>query len=162
MDQRLSIVTLGVADLARARKFYCKGLGWKESSASQPAVSFIDAGGVVLGLFGRHALAEDACLADAPPSPPGAFEGITLAHNVRSKQAVDKVLAEAVKAGAALLKPGQDVFWGGYSGYFADPDGHAWEVAWNPFFPMDKAGRVKLPKAKRKVNAAERKTRKKT
>src|SRR5262245_43231891 len=135
MDQRLSIVTLGVADLARARRFYCEGLGWKASSASQDAIVFIDAGGVVLALFNRDALAEDAQL-DA--SPAASFSGITLAHNVRTKQAVDAALAAAVKAGAKLLKPGQDVFWGGYSGYFADPDGHAWEVAWNPFFPMDK------------------------
>ena len=151
MDQRVSIVTLGVADLARSRKFYCEELGWQESSASQPSISFIDAGGIVLALFNRQALAEDAHLDEAPAAPAGAFSGVTLAHNVRSKEAVNKVLAEAVKAGATLLKPGQDVFWGGYSGYFADPDGHVWEVAWNPFFPMDKAGRVVLPGPKPKA-----------
>ena len=118
---------------------------WRESSASQEAIAFIDAGGVVLGLYHYDALADDAQLDDAPRAPAGAFEGITLAHNVGSKQAVDKVLAEAVAAGGRLLKPAQDVFWGGYSGYFADPDGHAWEVAWNPFFAMDRTGRIKLP-----------------
>ncbi len=145
MDQRLNIVTLGVRDVDNARKFYCGGLGWKESSASQPAIAFIDAGGVVLALFERRALAQDAVLDQAPPMPPGAFHGMTLAQNVRSKEAVDRALAQAVAVGAKLLKPGQDVFWGGYSGYFADPDGHIWEVAWNPFFRLDKSGRVLLP-----------------
>jgi catechol 2,3-dioxygenase-like lactoylglutathione lyase family enzyme len=141
MDQRLSIVTLGVADLARARRFYCDGLGWRESSAGNESVSFIDAGGVVLGLYGREALAEDAGV----PDEGDGFSGFALAHNVASEAEVDRVLAEAVEAGATLVKPGQKVFWGGYSGYFADPDGHLWEVAHNPFFPLDADGRVQLP-----------------
>ena len=142
MEPRLSIVTLGVASIARSRAFY-EALGFTASSASQEAVTFFDAGGVVLALFGREALAEDA---HAGSSKPG-FSGVSLAHNVASEAEVDKVLAYAVQCGAQLLKPGQKAFWGGYSGYFADPDGHLWEVAFNPFFPFDDAGRLNLPKA---------------
>ena len=142
MEQRLSIVSLGVADLAASRRFYESGLGWKVSSASNESIVFMDMGGVVLGLYGRDALAEDANL---PPSPPREFGGFALAHNVRSKADVDRVLAHAAAAGARILKPAQDVFWGGYSGYFADPDGHPWEVAWNPFFPIRDDGTVALP-----------------
>ena len=140
MQPRLSLVTLGVADIAMARRFY-ETLGFKASAASQDSVTFFDAGGVVLALFGRAALAEDAHVADSPP----AFPGVSLAHCVASEAEVDAVLAEAAAAGAKLLKPGQKAFWGGYSGYFADPDGHLWEVAYNPFFPLDAAGRVALP-----------------
>ena len=139
MQPRLSLVTLGVADIARARAFY-EALGFKASNASQESVTFFDAGGVVLGLFGRSALAEDAKVSDSQPG----FSGVALAHNARSEADVDAVLREAVAAGAKLLKPGQKVFWGGYAGYFADPDGHLWEVAYNPFFPLDAAGRIEL------------------
>jgi catechol 2,3-dioxygenase-like lactoylglutathione lyase family enzyme len=141
MDQRLSIVALGVADLTRARRFYCDRLGWRESAAGNESICFIGAGGVVLGLYGREALAEDAGVS----AEGGGFAGFTLAHNVASEADVDRTLAEAVAAGATLVKPGQKVFWGGYSGYFADPDGHLWEVAHNPFFPLDADGRVQLP-----------------
>lgn len=141
MDQRLNIVALGVADLARARRFYCDGLGWRESSAGNESICFIEAGGVVLGLYGRAALAEDAGVS----AEGSGFSGFTLAHNVAAEADVDRVLAEAVEAGGSLVKPGQKVFWGGYSGYFADPDGHLWEVAHNPFFPLDADGRVQLP-----------------
>ena len=140
MEQRLSFVTLGVADVARSRAFY-DALGWKASSASQPTVAFYDAGGVVLSLFARASLAADANIADSPPG----FSGVALAHNVASPAEVDRVIAGAVKAGARLVKAGQKVFWGGYSGYFADPDGHLWEVAHNPFFPLDAQGHVTLP-----------------
>ena len=140
MEPRLSFVTLGVADVAASRKFY-EALGFRASSASQPDVAFFDAGGVVLAVFGRAALAEDAGVAADKPG----FSGVALAHNVRLETDVDGVLAEAVAAGAKLLKPGQKAFWGGYSGYFADPDGHVWEVACNPFMPLDEAGRVTLP-----------------
>ncbi len=140
MDPRLSIVTLGVADMARARRFY-EALGFKASAASQESVTFFDAGGVVLALFGRDALAEDAHVAGSPPG----FSGLSLAHNCRSEAEVDDVLAHAVACGAKLKKPGQKVFWGGYSGYFGDLDGHLWEVAYNPYFPLDSAGLVKLP-----------------
>jgi len=140
MEPRLSFVTLGVSDIARARAFYEK-LGFKASSASNEGVTFFDAGGVVIALFGRAALAEDA---HVPDSKPG-FSGIALAHNVDTEQEVESVLAEAAAAGAEIVKPAERVFWGGYCGYFSDPDGHLWEVAHNPFFPLDKERRVTLP-----------------
>jgi hypothetical protein len=140
MQPRLSFVTLGVADVAASRKFY-EALGFRASSASQADVAFFDAGGAVLAVFGRQALAEDAGVAANKPG----FSGVALAHNVQSQTDVDSVLDEAVTAGAKLLKPGQKAFWGGYSGYFADPDGHIWEVAYNPFMPLDASGRVTLP-----------------
>lgn len=140
MEQRLSIVTLGVADLDRSRTFY-ERLGWRRSGKAFEGVAFFQAGGVVLSLYPRAALAEDAHV----PAEGAGFGGIALAHNARSREEVDAVLAEAQAAGARLLKPAQDVFWGGYSGYFADPDGYPWEVAWNPSFPLDEAGRLRLP-----------------
>jgi uncharacterized protein len=140
MHPRVTLITLGVADMVLARRFY-EALGFKASRDSNDGVTFFDAGGVVLGLFGRAALAEDA---HVPDSALG-FSGVSLAHNVASDAEVDAVLAEAVAAGAKLLKPGQKVFWGGYSGYFADPDGHLWEVAHNPFWPLDATGRIQLP-----------------
>lgn len=142
MRPRISLITLGVGDLAVARRFYEAGLGWKASSASTPDVVFFQlAGGVGLGLFRRSALAEDAHVVDAGPG----FSGITLAQNQPSKADVDRVIAAAIAAGAMLLKAAEDVFWGGYSGYFADPDGHAWEIAWNPFFPLSEDGGIALP-----------------
>ena len=140
MQPRLSIVTLGVADVARARKFY-EALGFKASAASQESIVFLSAGGVVLSLYGRAALAEDAHVDNSETG----FSGITLAHNVATEAEVAAVLGEAVAAGARLLKSAQKVFWGGTSGYFADPDGHLWEIAHNPFFPLDQDGRVTLP-----------------
>jgi catechol 2,3-dioxygenase-like lactoylglutathione lyase family enzyme len=139
MEQRLSMVTLGVADMGRARRFYEEGLGWTRGS-NEDAVTFYEGPGCMVGLFSREALAEDARV-----SPEGSgFRGVTLAYNTRSRDEVDSVLAEAVAAGARLVKPAEDVFWGGYSGYFADPDGHLWEVAWNPFWTIDVQGRVSL------------------
>jgi catechol 2,3-dioxygenase-like lactoylglutathione lyase family enzyme len=138
MEQRVSLVTLGVADLDRARRFY-EALGWKRGNEGADVV-FFQLSGAVLALWGRKALAEDAHL-----SPKGSgFGGITLAHNARSKAEVDALLADAKAAGATILKPAEDAFWGGYSGYFADPDGHPWEVAWNPLWSMDGEGRVSL------------------
>lgn len=142
MEQRLSVITLGVADLDRSRRFYQSGLGWVASSASQDGVIFFQLGGLVLALYPRPALAADAGL---PDTPVAGFAGITLAYNVRSRDAVADILAVAVKAGGSLLKPAQDVFWGGHSGYFADPDGHIWEVVWNPFWTLDGDGSVLLP-----------------
>jgi uncharacterized protein len=139
MEPRLTMVTLGVAHVARARAFY-ERLGFKASSASQESVAFLSAGGVVLSLYGRGALAEDAHVADTKSG----FSGITLAHNVRTEVEVADVLAEAVTAGATLVKPSQKVFWGGTSGYFADPDGHLWEVAHNPFLLLAADGRPEL------------------
>ena len=127
MEQRLSLITLGVADLGRARGFY-ETLGWRTLPQSNDSVAFYQCGGIVFALFGRNALAEDANLA---PHGEG-FSGIALAHNVREKDEVDALLAEAEAAGGKILKRGCDAFWGGYTGYFSDPDGHVWEVAWNP------------------------------
>ena len=142
MEQRLTLVTLGVTDLARSRAFY-ESLGWQRSAKKAEGVAFFQMGGVVLSLFGRADLAKDAGLTDAGQT--GSFGGIALAYNTRSREEVDAVLAEAVAVGARLLKPAQEAFWGGYSGYFADPDGYPWEVAWNPGFPLDENGRLQLP-----------------
>jgi catechol 2,3-dioxygenase-like lactoylglutathione lyase family enzyme len=140
MEQRLSLVTLGVADVACSRRFY-ERLGWKVSGASNESIAFFQLGGVALALFGRAALARDAGL----PGEGRGFGGITLAHNVRAREEVDAVLARAKEAGARILKSAEDAFWGGYSGYFADPDGHPWEVAWNPQFPLRDDGGLQLP-----------------
>jgi predicted lactoylglutathione lyase len=140
MKPVISLLTLGVSDLARSRAFY-ETLGFRLSSASQDAVAFFQLNNIVLGLFGREALAEDAMVS----AQGSGFEGVTLAINVSSKEEVDSALNEAVAAGARITKPAQDVFWGGYNGYFADPDGHLWEVAWNPFFEQNEDGTVKLP-----------------
>ncbi len=142
MDPRITLITLGVRDLPASRRFYGRGLGWRESAAGNDSVAFFQlGGGLALGLYGRAALAEDAHLRDAGSG----FGGITIAQNQRSKAEVDAVIAAAIAAGGTLLKAAEDVFWGGYSGYFADPDGHPWEIAWNPFFPMDEAGGLVLP-----------------
>lgn len=138
MDQRVSFITLGVTDLVRAKAFY-ERLGWEASPASQDSIVFFDLNGVVLGLFGREALAEDAGVKDGPSG----FSAVTLACNQRSEAEVDAVMKEAEAAGARILTPAEKVFWGGYRGYFADPDGHLWEVAFNPFAPIDAEGRVK-------------------
>lgn len=140
LERRISIVTLGVADVAASTAFY-ERLGWKKSSASQEGVTFIQMKGTVLALFGRQALARDAEVADSEPG----FSGVTLAHNVSSPTGVDAVIKFAVSCGARLVKAPHKVSWGGYSGYFADPDGHLWEVAHNPFFPLDEYGHVMLP-----------------
>lgn len=141
MEQRMTLVTLGVADLAHSRRFYESGLGWTASGASTPEVVFFQLGGVALALYGRAALAAEAGLT----APDGTPSGAALAHNVRSRAEVDAVLDEAAAAGGRLLKPGREQPWGGYAGYFADPDGHLWEVAWNPHFPLDADGKVHLP-----------------
>jgi predicted lactoylglutathione lyase len=138
MDQRLSLVTLGVADLARAERFY-EALGWKRGNA-QEGVAFFQMPGGILALWSRAALAEDAGVADTGAT----FSGIALAYNARSKDEADAVLASAVKAGGKLIRPAHDTDWGGYSGYFADLDGHPWEVAFNPFWRFDEQGIVHL------------------
>jgi uncharacterized protein len=138
MEQRLSLVTLGVADLERSLRFY-EALGWKRDNAN-PSVVFFQLNGMILALWSRSALAEDAGLA---PNERG-FGGIALAYNARSRDDVDAVLGEAERAGARILKAAKETFWGGYSGYFADPDGHPWEVAFNPGWTLDKIGNVKL------------------
>lgn len=131
MEPRISIITLGVADLDRSTRFYRDGLGLPKRDASD-GIAFFETNGVWLALYPREALAEDATVS----SDGAGFPGFTLAHNVGSKEQVHAVLEQAVQAGAQLVKPAQDVFWGGYSGYFADPDGFLWEVAWNPHFPL--------------------------
>jgi uncharacterized protein len=141
MQQKLHLITLGVADFERSLHFYQDGLGWKASSASQDDVAFFSMGGVVFALYSRDKLAEDAAV---PPEGSG-FSGITLAYNTRSREEVDSVLEKVKGIGAKVVKPASEVFWGGYNGYFADPDGYLWEVAWNPFFEFDESGNLKLP-----------------
>ena len=141
MDQRITIVTLGVASVPAARRFY-EALGWTASSASQGEdVAFFQLNGMALSLYGRAALAADAAVADSTPG----FSGVTLAQNLASPEAVDEVFAKALAAGARQLKAPETAFWGGYSGYLADPDGHVWELAHNPFFPLDPDGNLVLP-----------------
>jgi catechol 2,3-dioxygenase-like lactoylglutathione lyase family enzyme len=141
MEQRMSLITLGVTDLMQSRRFYAQGLGWHPSSASNEQVTFFQTGGMVLALYPRDALAQDAQL----PNDNTGFGGITLAYNVRQREDVDTVLAEAKAAGATLLKPAQETDWGGYAGYFADPDGYPWEVAWNPYWELREDGSLQLP-----------------
>jgi hypothetical protein len=131
MEQRLSLTTLGVADLERSREFY-ERLGWRRSMAQAEGIVFFQLGGIALAFYPQNELAKDARVA---PEGSG-FCKISLAYNTRDRGEVDSVLAEAQAAGAKLLKPSEEAFWGGYSGYFSDPDGFPWEVAWNPSFPI--------------------------
>ena len=139
MEQRLSLVTIGVEDLARSRAFY-EALGWTSASAPDQDVAFFQSGGMVVALWSRESLAEDSAVEDS-----GGWGGITLAHNVGSPAEVDRVLAEAEAAGATIGRPGAETFWGGYSGVFLDPDGHPWEVAHNPFWTIGDDGSITLP-----------------
>ncbi len=140
MEARISLLTLGVSDLQRSVEFYVR-LGFRRSSASTDEVAFFGLSGIVLGLYPRHLLAEDAGV----PEGPGGFSGITIAHNVREREQVDQTLDEAAAAGATVTRPAHDAFWGGRSGYFADPDGHLWEVAWNPGMPLGPDGHMVVP-----------------
>lgn len=137
MEQRLSLITLGVADTARSRAFY-EALGWRGQSPDDDVV-FFQAGGMIVALWGRDKLAEDSVVADA-----GGWGGVTLAYNARSPEEVDEVLAEAEAAGATIGRRGATTFWGGYSGVFIDPDGHPWEVAHNPGWTIEPDGSVRL------------------
>ena len=139
MEQRLSLVTLGVSDLGRARRFY-EALGWRSGAAPDDDVVFFRAGGTVLALWGRAELAEDSGVEDG-----GRWGGVTLAHNVRSPEEVDAVLADAERAGATITRAAGPAFWGGYTGVFTDPEGHAWEVAHNPHWTFAADGSVTLP-----------------
>lgn len=141
MEARVSLVTLGVEDLDRALGFYRDGLGWPLSSVGSEDVAFFRTGGVVLALYRRKLLADDVGISEEGTG----FSGVTLAHNVAEREDVDLVLDTAVAAGATLVKDAEDVFWGGRSGYFADPDGHLWEIAWNPGFPFADDGTLVLP-----------------
>lgn len=140
LDPRISLITLGVEDVARSTAFY-ERLGWKKASVSQDTVTFIQLKGLVLALFSRSDLAADAQVQNTPSG----FSGATLAHNVSSETGVDAVFKFALSCGAVSVKAPEKVFWGGYSGYFADPDGHLWEIAYNPFFPQDAHGHIVLP-----------------
>ncbi len=136
----ISLVSLGVADIERSVRFY-EALGWVRSGTGDESVAFLQGGNIALGLIGRAALAEDANVDDSAAG----FSAVTLAVNLPSEADVDEHFQKALAAGAAGRKPPQKVFWGGYSGYFADPDGHLWEVAHNPFFPLDDTGAIRLP-----------------
>ena len=140
MEQRMSLITLGVADLARACRFYESGLGWQVGQLVENEVVFFQLNGLILSLYQRDALAKDAGITDSRAG----FSGIALAYNARSRADVDNVLVEVERAGGSVMKPAQAASWGGYSGYFADPDGHLWEVAHNPYFPIDAEGRTSL------------------
>ncbi len=139
MDQRISLITLGVGDLAASRAFY-RRLGFEEAEASQESVAFFSMGDFAFGLFGREALAHDAGVA----ATGSGFRGVALAYNVASREAVAEVLKEAEAAGATITKQAEDVFWGGHSGYFADPDGHLWEVAFNPYVTLGPKGEFRI------------------
>jgi predicted lactoylglutathione lyase len=139
MEQRISLVTLGVADLTRARTFY-ERLGWQGQEVEETV--FFQAGGIALVLWGRDKVADDAGVED---SGTDGFGGMTLAHNVRSRAEVDEVLGQAASAGAETTQPAKETFYGGYSGFFTDPDGHVWEIAYNPGFPLDQDGAITIP-----------------
>ncbi len=140
MEQRLSLITLGVRDLEVSRRFY-EALGWRAAGVAADGVVFFQLGGVALSLYGRSELAADLGVADAATG----FSAVTLAYNGRDKAEVDAVLTLAVRSGGRLLKAAKDAAWGGYVGYFADPDGHLWEVAWNPHFLLREDGSIALP-----------------
>jgi catechol 2,3-dioxygenase-like lactoylglutathione lyase family enzyme len=138
MEQRVSLITLGVSDLARARRFY-EALGWKTGAAPADDVVFFQTGGMIVALWGRDQLAEDSGVADG-----GGWGGMTLAYNVRSPEEADAVIEEARRAGARIAREPAKTFWGGYSGVFVDPDGHPWEVAHNPHWTIHDDGSVEI------------------
>jgi predicted lactoylglutathione lyase len=139
VEQRVSLVTLGVSDLGRARAFY-ERLGWVTRAGSEDDVVFFQAGGMIVSLWSRQLLAEDSRVDDG-----GGWGGVTLAHNVASPAEVDAVIEEARRAGGRIAREGARTFWGGYSGVFVDPDGHPWEVAHNPRWRLRKDGSIQLP-----------------
>ncbi len=138
MEQRLSLITLGVSHLARARAFY-GALGWSTRAEPDDDIVFFQAGGMIVALWDRGKLADDTGVSDA-----GGWGGVTLAHCVRSPEEVDACLAQAEAAGATIARPGGETFWGGYSGVFVDPDGHPWEIAHNPHWTLHDDGSVSL------------------
>ena len=142
MEPRITLITLGVSDLARAVRFYRDGLGWPTTYSEGAGIAFFNTAGTRLALYPLDELAADIS-PDTQPSRTG-FGGITLAHNVRTKPEVAAVLALAERAGARIVKPAQEAAWGGHSGYFCDPDGYHWEVAWNPYTPLDEDGFMSL------------------
>jgi catechol 2,3-dioxygenase-like lactoylglutathione lyase family enzyme len=144
MEQRVSVITLGVADLDRAVAFYERVIGWK-AAPSPSEIAFFDLGGVVLSLYPHDALVKDMNGA-TQGNDDVAYQGFALAYNTRSKEEVDSIFSRLKVGGATITKEPEEVFWGGYSGYFLDPDGHAWEVAYNPHWSIRKDGRVSMAK----------------
>ena len=140
MRQKLNLITLGVDDFEKSLAFYEKGLGWKKSDKSMDGLALFQLGGIVLALHPRHELAEDATLKYQPTE----FSGFTISYNTKSEQEVDDILNKVEKLGATIVKPAQKVYWGGYSGYFKDLDGHLFEVAFNPFWELDEDNNLKL------------------
>ncbi|BET68056.1 VOC family protein [Opitutales bacterium ASA1] len=143
MEPRITIITLGVVDLPRAIRFYRDGMGFPTEAKDDAPIAFFRTAGTRLALYPLDKLAEDVAPELKPVTGSG-FRGFTLAHNVRDKADVEAVLARAAAAGGTIVKPAQDVFWGGYSGYFTDPDGHHWEVAWAESFRFDAAGSLEV------------------
>lgn len=143
MESRISLITLGVDDLERSLRFYRDGLGFPTTWSPDKGVIFFQTRGTCLALYPYRALAEDVWKQVAPPAR-SKFNGMTLAHNVREKSDVDEVVRKAEAAGARIEKPAQDAFWGGYSGYFSDPDGYLWEIAWGAF-PIREDGSLEIP-----------------
>ncbi len=141
MRPNLSLITLGVSDLKTSFDFYTQTLGWTTKSKLKDGVIFFPLNGVILGLFPKSELAKDAQVA----ADGSGFPGFSLAHNAKTKAEVDAIFADLKRKGVTIMKLPHDVFWGGYSGYFADPDGYLWEVAWNPHWKLDEEGRVMLP-----------------
>lgn len=139
MRQKFTLITLGVRDFQKSLAFY-EGLGWKQSKFSQEEYALFPLGGIVLGLYPLESLEQDTTLRYQASS----FAGMTISYNARSEEEVDAVLEEAKRLGATIVKPAQKVFWGGYSGYFKDLDGYLFEVAFNPFWPMDSEGNLVL------------------
>lgn len=144
MEPRVTLITLGVADLTRAVDFYRDVVGWDPASVVDDDVAFFDLDGFILALWRDRSLAADI---GATSSDRGAFEAVALAYNARSHDEVDAVFTSLAERGARIVKPPVETDWGGYSGYFADPDGHHWEVAWNPSWPIREDGRIAYPKA---------------
>lgn len=140
MRQKLNLITLGVVDFEKSLAFYEKGLGWKKSARSMDGLALFDLGGIILALHPRHDLADDTTLTYQPTT----FSGLTISHNAKSEKEVEDILKTVEKHGATIVKPAQKVYWGGYSGYFKDLDGHLFEVAYNPFWELDENDNVKL------------------
>jgi catechol 2,3-dioxygenase-like lactoylglutathione lyase family enzyme len=138
VEQRVSVITLGVSDLGRARRFY-EALGWVTRAEPEDDVVFFQAGGLIVSLWGREQLAEDSGVADSP-----GFGGVTLAHNVQSPADVDEAVEQARAAGASVTREPGATFWGGYAGVFLDPDGHPWEIAHNPHWALHDDGSISL------------------
>jgi uncharacterized protein len=141
MRQKFNLITFGVTDFNKSVNFYEKGLGWKKSSASMEELALFPLGGIVLALHPRKALAEDATVDEKGSG----FPGLTISYNAVSEKEVDEVLKQVETLGAKIIKPAQKVYWGGYSGYFKDLDGHLIEIAYNPFWELDENGNIKLP-----------------